>query len=563
MVYRAAIYARFSSDNQRDESIDAQVRLCKEYIQRCGYALVKIYADEALSGRTDQRPQFQQMLTDAKAGLFDVVVTDKVDRFARDKCDSAVHKRYLRKKCGVRVEYASQRIDETPEGMMLESVLESLAEYYSMNLARETMKGLTENALRGWHTGGIPPFGLKVVTKIVDGKEVKTYDIEPDQAGVVRRIFEIYDAGGTYGDIQAATKEDMIRLRGRPLSKNSIHDILRNEKYTGTFVYQKGTKKEHRHTRADIIRVPNAFPAIVPRELWERVQARMDERKLNPGERTQNKAKRIFLLTGIIYCGKCGAAMVGNGGRGRTKKRYSYYACNARQRSKECDLKTIRADLVEQMVLDDIQREIFSPEGKSRLREKFKAYLAERPKKIKEQIEHIKREIAGLDRKINNIITAVEDGRGSPALLERLSLYEERRESLRSELHNYEAKEETSVSLEEVEMLLQKAENEMQEKSNPQKLKQLIRLFVERVIVYDDGVEIILKIKPPSPTGEDGSDTTGSPNGTRTRVSTLRGWCPGPLDDRAFLAAGLGFEPRLDDPESPVLPLHHPAIVFR
>jgi len=512
-MLRAAIYARFSSDNQRDESIDAQVRLCKEYIKTKGYALVKIYADEAISGRTDQRPQFQQMLADAKAGLFDVIVTDKVDRFARDKCDSAVHKRYLRKKCGVRVEYASQRIDETPEGMMLESVLESLAEYYSMNLARETMKGLTENALRGWHTGGIPPFGLKVVSRIVEGKEVKTYDVNEEEAAVVRRIFEIYDVGGTYGDIWTATKEDVIRLRGRPLSKNSIHDILRNEKYTGTFVFKKGTKKEHRHTRADVIRVSNAFPAIISRDLWERVQARMDKRRQSNAECARGRAKEVYLLSGLIYCGRCGSAFVGNPARGKTKKRYAYYKCGLRDRSKECRAKTIRKETVEQFVIEDLRREIFSPAAKARLRERFAAYLEERPKSIEKRIAQIKWELAGVNRVINNLVNAIEQGKGSAILIERLQMQEERRNILQAELLNLESKKDNPVEIDLVDTLLEKAERELEKVEDPKKLRQLIQLFVERVTVYDDRVEVELKIKLPTGDGPGGGlVATGSPN---------------------------------------------------
>lgn len=507
-MLRAVIYARYSSDNQRDESIDAQVRLCKDYIKSKGYMLVQVYADEAVSGRTDDRAQFQQMLTDAKAGLFDVVVTDKVDRFARDKCDSAVHKRYLRKKCGVRVEYASQRIDETPEGMMLESVLESLAEYYSMNLARETMKGLTENALRGWHTGGIPPFGLKVVSRVVEGKEVKTYDIDPDQAPVVRKIFEMYDAGATYGDIMAATKDDMIRLRGRPLSKNSIHDILRNEKYTGTFVFKKGTKKEHKRTRPDVIKVPNAFPAIVPRELWERVQVKMDKRKRSPGERARGKAKEVYLLTGLIYCGKCRSAFIGNRNVGKTeKKRYAYYKCGLKDRSKECKAKTIRKEVVEQIVIDDIKQNIFSPRAKAGLRKKFESYLQARPKSIDKRITQIKKEIAGVDKVINNLIAAVELGKGSAALIERLEIQEERKKELQNELLNLEAKKEKPVEIGLVDELLKKAEKEFENADNPEKVRQIIQLFVDRVIVHDDKVEVITKIKIPA-----GDDPGGNPN---------------------------------------------------
>jgi site-specific DNA recombinase len=545
-MLRAVIYARYSSDNQRDESIDAQVRLCKDYIKGKGYMLTQVYADEAVSGRTDDRAQFQKMLTDAKEGFFDVVVIDAVDRFSRDKYDSVLYKRELRKKCGVRIEYASQKIDDTPEGFMLEGILENLAQYYAANLARETMKGLTENALRGWHTGGIPPFGLKLVTNIGEGGDVyKTYDIHPDHAPVVKKIFEIYDAGGTYGEIMTATKEDMIRLRGRPLSKNSIHDMLRNEKYTGTFVFGKGTKKKHRKGGTKVMRVPDAFPAIVSRELWERVQARMDKRRHSPGERARGKAKEVYLLSGLIFCGQCGSAFVGNRNVGKTaKKRYAYYKCGLKDRSKECTAKTIRKEVVEQIVIDDIKQSIFSPKAKAGLRRKFERYLQTRPKSLDKRITQIKKEIAGIDKIINNLVTAVELGKGSATLIERLELHEDRKGELQNELLNLEAKKEKPVEIGLVDELLEKAEQEFERADDLQKIKQVIQLFVDRVVVHDDKVEVITKIKIPAGDNSDGDsggtfwDTVGSPNGTRTRVSTLRGWCPRPLDDRAINGCG-------------------------
>lgn len=519
-MLRAVIYARYSSENQRDESIDAQVRLCKDYIKSKGYILTHVYADEAISGRTDDRAQFQQMMADAKKGLFDVVVVDAVDRFSRDKYDSAIYKRELRKKCGIKIEYASQKIDDTPEGLMLEGILENLAQYYAANLARETMKGLTENALRAWHTGGIPPFGLKLVTHTQDdGTIYKTYDVHPDQAPVVRKIFEMYDAGATYGEIMSATKEDMIRLRGRPLSKNSIHDILRNEKYTGTFVFKKGTKKEHKRTRPDVIKVPNAFPAIISRELWERVQVKMDKRKRSPGERARGKAKEVYLLTGLIYCGKCGSAFIGNRNVGKTeKKRYAYYKCGLKDRSKECKAKTIRKEVVEQIVIDDIKQNIFSPKAKASLRKKFENYLQARPKSIEKRITQIKREIAGIDKIINNLIAAVELGKGSAVLIERLELQEDRKKELQNELFNLEAKKETPIEIGLVDELLEKAEKEFEKADDPQRVRQIIQLFVDKVVVHDDKVEVIIKIKIPAGDNSDGDPnrnfwvTMGSPN---------------------------------------------------
>jgi site-specific DNA recombinase len=174
-MIRAAAYARYSSDNQREESIDAQLRAIREYCDRNGIRLVKIYTDEARSATTDDRPGFLQMIQDSALGLFDAVIVHKLDRFSRDRYDSAFYKRQL-KKNGVRLISVLENLDDSPESIILESVLEGMAEYYSRNLAREVMKGMKETALQCKHTGGKPPLGYDVApdgTYVINEQEAK------------------------------------------------------------------------------------------------------------------------------------------------------------------------------------------------------------------------------------------------------------------------------------------------------------------------------------------------------------------------------------------------------
>ena len=156
-ITRAVAYPRYSSDNQREESIIAQMRAIEQYCQQKGYVLVNSYPDEERTATTDRRPNFQQMIQDSAKRLFDVVVVHKLDRFARNRYDSAHYKRVL-KKNGVRVESVLS-LDNSPESVVLESVLEGMAEYYSLNLAREVRKGMRENAEQGIHTGDYHPMG--------------------------------------------------------------------------------------------------------------------------------------------------------------------------------------------------------------------------------------------------------------------------------------------------------------------------------------------------------------------------------------------------------------------
>ena len=184
-IKTGVIYARFSSDNQRDESIDAQIRACKEYAERSEIELVDIiYTDRAKSATSDRRPEFQQMIKDAEKGKFDCIIVHKLDRFSRNKYDSAMYKSKL-KKYGVQLISVTEKLDGSPESIILESVIEGMAEYYSANLGREVRKGMKETALQAKHTGGMPPLGYDVGTD-------KKYKINPQEAVVVREIFHKY-----------------------------------------------------------------------------------------------------------------------------------------------------------------------------------------------------------------------------------------------------------------------------------------------------------------------------------------------------------------------------------
>lgn len=190
----AVAYARFSSDNQREESIDAQKRKIKEYADRFGYNIIKYYTDSAKSATTDNRPGFQAMIREAPALGAEAVIVHKLDRFSRDRYDSAVYKHEL-KKNGIRVISVLENIDDSPESVILESLLEGMSEYYSKNLARETMKGLMENAYSCRHNGGKPPLGYDV------DPVTHQYIINPDEAEAVRNIYKMYLAGKGYAEI--------------------------------------------------------------------------------------------------------------------------------------------------------------------------------------------------------------------------------------------------------------------------------------------------------------------------------------------------------------------------
>ena len=324
-MVRAVIYARFSSDNQRDESIDAQIRAISEYAKKNEIVIVGEYIDKARSAMTDNRPEFLRMILEASEQKFDIVLVHKLDRFARNRQDSIGYRMQL-KRHGVSLVSVLEYIDESPESIILESVLEAMAEYYSKNLAREVQKGMKENALKGLHTGGKPPFGYDV------DPETKKLVINEKEACAVRLIFDRFLEGYGYDKIMNELNVHGYRTKcGNPFGKNSLHGIVRNEKYTGTYIFNRsaakdvdGKRNNHKNKEDDeIIRLDDAVPAIISKNIFEQVQRKIVARKNN---KPSNKAKEVYLLSGKIYCGECGYSMGGNkkmSGRSKTPHRWS------------------------------------------------------------------------------------------------------------------------------------------------------------------------------------------------------------------------------------------------
>jgi site-specific DNA recombinase len=478
---KAAAYARYSSDNQREESITAQIHAIKEYCQKNNIHLVKIYTDEARSATTDDRPGFLQMIHDSQLGLFDVVIVHKLDRFSRDRYDSAFYKRQL-KKNGVRLISVLESLDDSPESIILESVLEGMAEYYSRNLAREVMKGMKETALQCKHTGGKPPLGYDVTPD-------KTYVINEQEARAVKLIFEMYASGKGYSDIIDALNSAGYRSRaGRPFGKNSIHDILKNEKYRGVYIYNRSVSKEngkrnHHKSKSEdeIIRIEGGMPRIVPDEIWEAVQKRMSKNR-----RGANSAKEIYLLSGLIYCGKCGGAMTGTRNHAG---RYVGYECSTRKRNKTCDMKTISKKYVENIVIEHLERNIFSPEAIDRLVVKISEYAASQSKEINRDIKVFTDQLSGVQTEINNIVNAIAAGMFHPSMKEKMDELEAKKANLTIKLEKAKLQAQTHSPTEEMIRKYLQKDAGIKDKS-PEEQKRIIQTYVKRIIVYDEKIDI-------------------------------------------------------------------------
>ena len=270
---KIVIYARFSSENQREESIDAQLRACKDYAKNHKYLVVGEYVDRAFTGTNDNRPEFQKMIEDSRKGNFELVLVHKLDRFSRNVEQTIRYISELRDS-GVELKSVIEQFDNTPEGEFMRNMMSNISQYYVRNLAREVMKGMKENAYKCLHVGGIPPLGYYVDLD-------KKYQIDEKEASIVKKIFELYIDGNTHQKIITELNSLGYRnKKGTEWTKNSILSILRNEKYIGTYVWNrvvaknsKGKRNGHREKPVEeVIRIPNGIPAIIHTETFQKVQ---------------------------------------------------------------------------------------------------------------------------------------------------------------------------------------------------------------------------------------------------------------------------------------------------
>ena len=281
----AYAYARFSSDNQREESITAQLRAIREYCANNDIKILQEYKDEAFSARTDKRPAFQELFARIKEHPADFLIVHKLDRFARNRADAAFYRSKLKEK-GMKLVSVLERLDDSPESIIMEGLLESMNEYYSANLSRETRKGLKENVLMGRRNGGKAPIGYTVVNQHL----VPNIDSQK-----VAEVFRMYAEGKSY--------KEMEEYSGWPHS--SIRNMLKNEVYLG-------------HLISGVNRCENAHEPLVSQDTWNACRRRMSSANGN----ASNKAKYDYMLARMLVCEKCGKTMTG-----LRAGEYFFYSC--------------------------------------------------------------------------------------------------------------------------------------------------------------------------------------------------------------------------------------------
>ena len=401
------IYARYSSHNQREESIEGQIRKCRDFAEKNGFAVVGEYIDRAISGKTDERAGFQKMIRDSDKGHFDGVVMYTLDRFARNRYDSALYKAKL-KRNGVMVYYAEQNIPDGPEGIILESVLEGFAEYYSENLSRNIKRGMEENALQCKCTGGNLALGYRI------GPD-KEFVIDPAGAQIVREVYEQYASGKSATQVVNYCNAKGYRTsRGALFNKNSLRGLLTNEKYIG--VYRFGE-----------ISIEGGVPAIVDRALFDKVQQTFQR---NHKARAKSKAKVSYDLSTKLFCGHCGAPMIGESGTAENGNTYNYYKCANRKRLHSCQKKTEHKEWIERAVVEETVKRVLTRENAELIATRA-AELLEKEAADTSELDRLEKALRETVKALDNLTKLMEQGIYSDTTMERLRELEAYKKDLR------------------------------------------------------------------------------------------------------------------------------------
>ena len=436
---KAVIYARYSSDSQREESIEGQLRECTAFAEKNGITVLRHYIDRAYSAKTDNRPEFQSMIKDSGKRLFDIVIVWKLDRFARNRYDSARYK----------------------------AVLEGYAEYYSADLSEKVIRGMTDNALKCKFNGGMMPIGY-----VIDAEQ--HFQIDPLTAPFVLEAFKRYDGGETISSIMNWLNEQgLTNTRGQKMTFNSVGHILHNRRYIGEFRYR------------DVI-VPDGIPAIVPQDLFDRVQEKLAKNKKAPA---RHKAEDDYLLTTKLFCGYCGAYLCGESGTSRTGKVHHYYKCvSVKKKRTECHKKPVRKEWIEDLVVGETMKMVMDDKAI----EAIVSMLMDLQDRDNVNVPLYEQQLREAENAISNLLNAIQQGILTRSTKERLEELENRRDELENRLA-CEKLAKPKVSAEFMTFWLHRFRKlDVRQQSHR---KMLIDTFINAIFLYDDKMVITFNYK--------------------------------------------------------------------
>lgn len=469
---KAVIYARYSSHSQTEQSIEGQLRVNYEYAEREGLMVVGEYIDRAISGTSaDARPEFQRMIDDAKKHQFEYIIVYKLDRFARNRYDSAVYKHKL-KEAGVKLLSATESISDNPEGIILEAVLEASAEYYSRELSQKVRRGLRESALKGTFTGGVPPIGYKV-----EGKKVV---IDEEKAPAIRFAFEQYAKGVPKKQIVDELNAKGIRSRdGNAFSINSFQHCLKNRKYIG-FVTYGGVEYD------------NTYPVLIDPSVFEKVQQQLEKMAHSPASK---KARQDYLLQGKAYCGVCGTRMVGDAGTSKVGTVHYYYSCGAKKKApKTCSKKSEKKDFLEWYVVEQTVEYVLTPARMEYIAERIveeydKEFNSSRIKDYEKRIDKLERDAD----KAFKLIMESESQSVIKRYEKQIELLELQKADLEIDLSKLRLANGIRYTKEDIVLWLKQfCKGDLMDEDFR---RRIIDVFINSVYVYDDKIVIYYNIK--------------------------------------------------------------------
>lgn len=456
-VSKAVLYLRFSSYGQREESIEGQRKACVDYCKAHKIEVVAEYIDRAKSATTDDRPEFQRMISDSSSGVFDAILVYKTDRFARDRYDSAIYRKEL-KDNGVQLLSVTDPFIGVPDQVVVDSVFDGMNEYFSAELSQKVKRGNRTNVMKGKPIGGAKKPGYKVVGD--------HYEIDPVDAPTIKEIFRLYVyCNMTINEITKHLRtHGMLRPDGKPYCHSSIEQILASDRYIG-------------YLRCDGAENPKAFPRLIDDETFERAQARRKERAHCGGANAEGNE---YLLSGKIVCAECGSPVIGAGGYSHTGKLYSYYQCSKSKGKKGCDAPCFRKKSLEKLVVKQVFSELSSPE----IARPLALQLLHSQSKPSPEIISLEERLKSVKAESANFMKAIGMGIITEQTKDRLLELEDEQRELEKKLRD-EKMSVKSFSKREIETAIEiLGESDLDDMKG---VKEAIASFVTKIVLHKNG----------------------------------------------------------------------------
>ena len=464
----AAIYARYSSHAQRDCSIEQQMQECTAKAVELGLTVVHEYSDRAVSGKTDNRPSFQKMLKDADKGKFQYLIAWKSNRLGRNMLNAMVNEERLLE-AGVKCIYVEEDFDDSAAGRFALRSMMNVNQFYSENMAEDIQRGLRDSANECKCLGAMP-YGYQ---KGDDGR----YEIYEPEAEIVREVYNRVANGEMFVSIaEDLNSRGIYKRKGKQKTKwgkSSFQNLIHNEKYKGIYKWN------------DIV-ISGGMPRIIDDELFEKVQ-RVTTTKKNPYSNARRRTNNgLYLLTGKVFCGKCGSRMVGISGLGKGGDQYFYYACQKKRLQHTCDKENIRRETLEAEVARAIRVHILNDEVIDWIADQ----AAEFSKKAvaNTDLSLLYAQLSDTERSISNIMKAIEAGIITESTKNRLVQLEDDQKRIKAQIT--EAKSEIVIlSKDDIAAgLMMFKDGDFDDQSFRMKL---FDTFVKAVYVYDDNLRIV------------------------------------------------------------------------